>query len=499
MIGLDVLIVFVGLFIFFIFLGFYGASWRKGDLNKVHEWALAGRKLGTILVFFLIGADLYTAYTFVAVPSGMFAKGSLYFFAIPYVTMTFAVALVTMPRLWTLSRQNGYITASDFVKDKFGSLTLSVLIAITGIVAELPYIALQIVGMQSVLTVMLAGSSNAQAISEISVLIAFIVLALFTYHSGLRGATLTAVFKDLLIWITVIAVIVVVPISLGGFGEAFNKVTPDYVTLSDSLVPAYATLAIGSALALYLYPHAINGALSAESAHKLRVSTALLPLYGVGLAIMALFGILVYASEPAMDFLSSFPESSRGILVVPSLILYSMPGWFAGMALLGIFIGGLVPAAIMAMAQANLLTRNIIKEIKPNISPNSEIRITKISTAIFKFTALGFVFLVPATYSISLQLLGGIIIVQILPAVFFGLYTKSLRKEPLILGLVVGIFSGILMVAVANNFGAPTNSLLHSTFGSLYIGVIALAFNLIISFVGSAILNKRSPISVKRS
>jgi SSS family solute:Na+ symporter len=213
---------------------------------------------------------------------------------------------------------------------------------------------------------------------------------------------------------------------------------------------------------------------------------------------MALFGILVYASEPAMDFLSTFPESSRGILVVPSLILYSMPGWFAGIALLGIFVGGLVPAAIMAMAQANLLTRNIIKEIKPNISPNSEIRITKISTALFKFTALGFVFLVPATYSISLQLLGGVIIAQILPAVFFGLYTKSLRKEPLIVGWAVGIFSGIFMVEAVNNFGAPTNSLLDSVFGSLYIAVIALAFNLIISFVGSAILNKRSPISVKR-
>lgn len=499
MIGLDTIIPFVSLFLFFIVLGFYGKYWRKGNLNQVHEWALAGRKLGTTLVFFLIGADLYTAYTFVAVPSGIFAKGPLYFFAVPYVALTFAVALVTMPKLWSVSREKGYITASDFVKDRFGSLTLAVLIAVTGIAAELPYIALQIVGMQSVLTVMLAGYSNAQTVGEISLLIAFIVLAAFTYTSGLRGATLTAVFKDILIWITVIAVIVVVPISIGEFGVAFKDIKPNYVTLSDSLVPAYATLVLGSALALYLYPHAINGVLSAESAHKLRVSTALLPLYGVGLAVMALMGILVYAVPPAMNFLSGFPESSRGILVVPSLILYSMPGWFAGVALLGIFIGGLVPAAIMAMAQANLLTRNIIKEIKPNLSPSSEIRITKVSSTIFKFVALGFVFTVPATYAISLQLLGGIIIVQILPAVFFGLYVKSLRKEPLIIGLLVGIFSGIYMVEAANNFGAPTSSLLHSTFGSLYIAVIALAFNLIISFVGSAILNKRSLMSVKRS
>ncbi|HZS74175.1 MAG TPA: sodium:solute symporter [Candidatus Nitrosotalea sp.] len=490
MISPDIIIVFVSLFIVFIGLGFYGKYWRRGDLNHVHEWSLAGRKLGTTLVFFLIGADLYTAYSFVAIPSGVFAKGSLYFFAIPYVMLTFAVALVAMPRLWTLAKEKGYITASDFVKDRFNSRTLAIMIAITGIVAELPYIALQIVGMQAVLTVMLAGYANAQVAQEISLLVAFVILAAFTYTSGLRGATLTAIFKDILVWITVIAIIVIVSITIGGFGNVFKAVGNNYVTLSDNLVPAYATLILGSALALYLYPHAISGVLSAQSAQKLRSSTALLPLYGIGLAILALMGILVYAVPGAMNFLSGFPESSRGILVVPSLILYSLPSWFSGVALLGVFVGGLVPAAIMAMAQANLLTRNIIKEIKPNLSDKSEIQITKASSTIFKFVALGFVFSVPATYAISLQLLGGILIAQILPAVFCGLYVKSLRKMPLIIGLLAGIISGILMVEFTNSFGQLTSSLLKTMFGPIYIAVIALGINLAISFGGSMIQKK---------
>ncbi len=351
--------------------------------------------------------------------------------------------------------------------------------------------------MQAVLTVMFAGSVNAKTVEEISLLIAFVILAAFTYTSGLRGATLTAIFKDILIWITVIAVIVVVPISIGGFGYAFTDVKPYYVTLPVSLMPAYGTVILGSALALYLYPHAINGVLSAQSAQKLRTSTALLPLYGVGLAILALMGILVYAVPQAMNFLSNFPESSRGILVVPSLILYTMPGWFSGVALLGIFIGGLVPAAIMAMAQANLLTRNIIKEFKPDLTASSEIRITKISSTIFKFVALAFVFVVPATYAISLQLLGGILITQVLPAIFCGLYAKSLKKTPLIIGLLVGIGTGIYMTESANNFGSLTTSLFNTPFGSLYIAVIALAFNLAISFGGSYI-SKSSISDMKR-
>jgi|SRR5579885_883926 SSS family solute:Na+ symporter len=491
MIGQDVTIGFITLFIAFIILGFYGRYWRKGNLNHVHEWALAGKKLGTTLVFFLIGADLYTAYSFVAIPSGVFAKGALYFFAIPYVMLTFGIALVTVPKLWTLAHQKGYITASDFVKDRFSSKTLAIMIAITGIVAELPYIALQIVGMQAVLTVMLADFANAQVVQEIALLVSFTILAAFTYTSGLRGATLTAIFKDILVWVTVIAVIIAIPVSLGGFDNVFKNVKANYVTLPDALVPAYSTLILGSALALYLYPHAINGVLSAESAKKLRTSTAMLPFYGIGLAILALMGILVYSVPSAMNFLSGFPESSRGILVVPSLILNIMPGWFSGIALLGIFVGGLVPAAIMAMSQANLLTRNIIKEIKPNLPDSSEIRITKIASTVFKFIALGFVFVVPATYAISLQLLGGVLIAQILPAVFFGLYVKSLKKVPLIIGLAVGITSGIYMVEAANDFGPLTSSLFKTTFGPLYIAVIALAINLAISFGGSLVLKKK--------
>ncbi|MEM3857189.1 MAG: sodium:solute symporter, partial [Thermoprotei archaeon] len=151
---IQIVSVFIGLFIVFVILGFYGSRWRKGDLNQIHDWALAGRRLGTWLAFFLVGADLYTAYTFVAVPSGVFAKGSLYFFAVPYVCITFAVALAFTPRLWKLSKERNYVTASDFVKDWFHSRTLGILIAIVGIVALLPYIALQIVGMEAVLTAM---------------------------------------------------------------------------------------------------------------------------------------------------------------------------------------------------------------------------------------------------------------------------------------------------------------------------------------------------------
>lgn len=492
-VGADVIAAFGILFAVFVFLGFYGARWRKADLNQLSEWALAGRRLGTFLAFFLVGADVYTAYTFVAVPSGVFATGSLYFFAVPYVAITFGIAIAFTPKLWMISREKGYVTGSDYIKDIFQSRSLGILTAITGIVAVLPYIALQLVGMQAVLASMLVGVADANTIEEIALLLAVIVLAAFTFTSGLRGATLTAVFKDALVWTAVIAVIGAVLLRVGSFGPIFSSMKPNYITVPSGLVPGYATLVLGSAMALYLYPHTINGVLSAQSPHKLRLSTSFLPLYGLGLAFLALFGVIIYAVPSALSFLNNFPSSSQGIYVVPSLIINVLPGWLAGIALLGVFVGGLVPAAIMAIAQANLLTRNIIKEFKPNLTARGESRIAKWASAIMKFLALAFVFLAPATYAIQLQLLGGILIAQLFPSLFVSLYTGWFRKEGLIVGLLVGVFAGLFMALEANSFGVLKTSLFSTPFGSLYIAVIALAINLVLAAVISYAYRSRRP------
>lgn len=503
--------VFIAFFVVFVFLGFYGAHWRRGNLNQLADWALAGRNLGSTLAFFLVGADLYTAYTFVAVPSGIFGTGSVYFFAVPYAAIAFGIALVFAPRLWVVSKAKGYVTGSDFVRDRFNSRTLSILVAIVGIVGMLPYLALQIVGMQSVLSVIFIadGIGSGTFAQEISLIIAFIVLAAFTYTSGLRGATLTAVFKDVLIWVTVIAIIFAALLALpgGSLATAFATAKShaatgeNWITLPPTLVQGYMTLALGSALALYLYPHAVNGILSAQSAHKLRVSTSLLPLYGLGLAPLALLGIFAYSFPETLSFLTTnFPASCgcRGIEVVPTLIINLLPGWLAGIALLGVFVGGLVPAAIMAIAQANLLSRNVIKEFRPGLTEKGEVRIAKWGSAAFKFIALGFVLLVAnsLTYAVQLQLLGGILIIQLLPSLFLGLYTTWLKKEALILGLLGGLVSGVYLALAANHYGTSQfvgiRTSFYSILGSnlLYIAILALGINFAITLILSALISR---------
>src|ERR1700685_2855556 len=124
-VDVPALVVFGLLFTLLTALGFVASRWRKADLDQLHEWGLGGRRFGTLVTWFLLGGDLYTAYTFIAVPALMFGAGASGFFAIPYTVLIYPLMFVVFPRLWSVSRAKGYVTAADFVRGRFGSRTLA--------------------------------------------------------------------------------------------------------------------------------------------------------------------------------------------------------------------------------------------------------------------------------------------------------------------------------------------------------------------------------------
>src|SRR4249919_936196 len=130
--------VFIVLFLLVTVVGFMAARWRRGDLDRLDEWGLAGRQFGTIVTWFLLGGDLYTAYTFIAVPALVYGAGALGFFAMPYTIIAYPLVFVIMPRFWSVSHKHGYITAADFVRGRFGSSGLALAVALTGLLATMP-------------------------------------------------------------------------------------------------------------------------------------------------------------------------------------------------------------------------------------------------------------------------------------------------------------------------------------------------------------------------
>jgi solute:Na+ symporter, SSS family len=482
------LTIFLVLFALITWLGFAAARWRKGDLDQLHEWGLGGRRFGTLVTWFLIGGDLYTAYTFVAVPALAFGAGAVAFFAVPYTIVVYPILFLVFPRLWYVCHRHNYITAADFVRGRFGNRWLALAMAVTGIVATLPYIALQLVGLQVVIGGM--GVSGRGYIGDLPLLFAFIILAAFTYSSGLRAPASIAIVKDILIYVTAFAAVVVVPIRLGGFEKIFAAVPATKLLLAvpgpntTGAYGAYATLALGSALALFLYPHSITGILSASSGRAVRRNAALLPGYSLMLGLLALIGFFAIAAGVAglPEYAAGFKQFGNNF-AVPALFLHAFPSWFVGIAFAAIGIGALVPAAIMSIAAANLYTRNIHREfINAAPTDKQESQMAKWVSLIVKFGALAFIVFVPSKFAIYLQLLGGIWIIQTLPAVMLGIYTRWFNEWALLIGWAAGIVSGTAMFVAANL--TPTYSLAVGAFTFPgYSALYAVVLNLILTLV----------------
>jgi SSS family solute:Na+ symporter len=479
---IPALVVFIFFFALVTVMGFVASRWRRPKtLASLDEWGLGGRQFGTWITWFLVGGDFYTAYTVIAVPSLVYSVGAYGFFALPYTILVYPFVFMVMPKLWQVAKDNGYVTAADVVHGRYGSRTLEAAVAITGVVATMPYIALQLIGMAAAVKAL--GFEG-----EWPLIAAFIVLALYTYSSGLRAPALIAFVKDIMIYIAVIAAVSFIPGKLGGYAavftaadEAFKAKGSGSILLAPDQYVAYATLALGSALAAFMYPHTLTGIFASKSATTIRKNAVLLPAYTLMLGLLALLGYMGHAAHLKL-------ASNND--VVPALFQTLFPGWFAGFAFAAIAIGALVPAAVMSIGAANLFTRNFWKAyVNPDVTNAQEAGVAKIASLVVKIGALLVIIYLPTQFALDLQLLGGLWILQTLPALIFGLFTRWFTAPALLAGWAVGLFGGTYLTWMDGL--KPLHLISIGSFSATaYVGLIALVGNVLVAVLLNVVVRK---------
>jgi SSS family solute:Na+ symporter len=275
---------------------------------------------------------------------------------------------------------------------------------------------------------------------------------------------------------------------------SFNAENADAIAAGDataraSMPPgtaqwAFTSLALGSALAVFMYPHTVTAVLSTRSRSVIRRNAALLPAFTLLLGLVALLGFVAIAAGVEVDN----PQQA-----VPQLFKNEFPPWFTGVAFAAIVIGALVPAAIMSIAAANLWSRNIYGAfINRRATPAQEARQSKVASLLVKFGALAFVLALSNQFAINLQLLGSVWILQTLPAMVIGLYTRWMHRWALFAGWAAGMVWGTwLAYGVASptqeHFGGPLTNF-PGTDTRVYIGLIAFLLNLLVALVLTVLL-----------
>ncbi len=504
------LTVFAVLLVAMIGLGLVASRWRRPkSMHSLEEWGVGGRAFGNWVTWFLIGGASYTAYTFVLIPSLTYGVGAFGFFAVPFAVCSVPLVFVFSTRIWSVAHAHGFVTAAEFARARFGSRTVGTLVAIIGIVATMPYIAVQLIALQAVFKVL--GING-----EWPLLISLGLISITTFRSGLRAPALLSIAKDvLLVWLLLSAVLVVA--MSGGWAKTFQVddliFTHDTSPLSGLTLPqpttlTYVSLAFGSALSIFAYPHLLLGILAAKDRATVRRNSAALPLYTLALGMMALLGMFALANGvlPVDAVVKDGKIASIGDLntVTPMIFHDLFPAWCAGIAYATLAIAALIPAAIMSIAAANLFTRSIYCEFfRPRASGEEEARVGQWTSLVVKLGAVGFLLLLKPEFSTDFQSIGGVIVLQTLPAVFFGLMTRWFHRWALVLGMVVGLGLSVYMLYLTPALSPDNKVVLSPHFGSanfplvlagfhttsvIYTGLITLVINLAVVVVATLVL-----------
>lgn len=427
------------------------------------QFILGGRSFGIIFLWLLSAGEVYTSFTFLGAAGWAYSRGAPAFYIICYLTVSCITIFFYMPPIWRIARRKGLLTSADYFADRYQSPALGFLTALVGVVFLIPYITLQLTGIQILLQIAGYGAIN----SVLAAGGAFGLIICFVLISGLRGAAWASLIKDGLVLAGVIFAGIVLPIQFFGSPRAaIDKVLhvhPNWMTLTG--FPEnygtlwFATTVLLSGLGGYVWPHAFASQLAAKSPDTIRRNAMILPIYQIMLLLVFFAGFTALLVKPGLKG----PEVDQSFMLV---VQEHYPAWLLGLVAGAGCLAGLVPASAQILAAASLLSRNLLPAKEERVTQRTRLCIIVLALLAFLLWVFNRVTLV------GLLLVGYSGITQLFPGVVL-----SLRKRPPhAFSVAIGIIVALVLLTV---FAVQGTSVIYGA----NVGTVALAVNTVSLFV----------------
>lgn len=465
--GVAILAVSLGLcFLIMVFCALAGRN-RNSNLEG---WLVHHRGMGPLLLWFLLGSEIYTAFTFQGLAGYSYSKGAAGFYNVAQNDVSYALAFLVLPCIWALGKKYGYVTQADFVAHRYGSKMLGVLVALSTALIMIAYIDLNIEGLSAIFQVFGGGALSA-ALANI---VAFVVLAGAVFIGGIRGNAFQSVIKDLLMFVAVAAVFVAVPLHyFGGFGamyEAFSTKIPHYFQLppatAHKLGPTWLlTTVVMTGLGQWMWPQWFGTAFTATTPKALKRQAVFMPFYQLVKVAMVVVGFAAVIT---------LGTKQDGNLVVMRIMKDLFPDWALVLFVMAGMLAAVVPAGPIVMTSASLLARNVVQALRPATRDRTVFRMTRV--LVFPLTGLAlFLSLAVPALIVSILLIAYAFIAQLFPGVIVGgIFWPRATKQGMLAGLLTGwVICGALMF---------TN---NDPIAGFSAGFVALLVNLVVFVVVS--------------
>lgn len=449
----------------------------------LEQWAVGGRNFGRWLNWFIMAGEIYTAFAFLGASGWAYARGGPTFYILGYGALAYLVGYYILPAMSPVGKKYGLMTQPDLIEHLYQSKALGILTACIGVAFLLPYLQLQLTGLGLIIETCSYG-----LIPRVpAMLIAFTMVALFVYLSGLKGVASTAVFKDVIMMIAVVFFGLYLPIhyfgSVGGMFEAVEAAKPGFLALPGGTknldVSWVMSTLVVTSLGFYMWPHFAANSFSAKNPDVLRHNAVYLPLYQICLIFPMLIGftaLLVLA--PALKV----PD-----MAFMTIVQQVFPGWALGLVGGAGALACMIPAADLLLSTSMLVTRNIYgRTVGQDASPETIGKLARLAVLLLTGIALALAIFLP-NMLVNLLLTGYSGVTQFFPMLVFGMFWKKANR--------LAAYSGLL-VGEALVFGLILGKMDPLPFAGLNLnaGFVALAANMLVYVVISQLAYSASTV-----
>lgn len=453
-------------------LGLRGVRGVKMDPQ---EYIVGGRRIGTLLLWLLLAGEIYTTFTFLGAAGWAYGRGAPAYYILCYGTCAYIIAFFLTPLIHRIGRERGLLTGPDFFVARYGSKVLGALVALLGFVMLVPYVTLQLSGIQLLLHV--AGFAD----PLLAVGVAFLLIAVFTFVVGLRGAAWASVAKDGLVLIGVIFAGIALPAhffgSPAGALDAVLRDHPGWLTIAGPSSPSGITWVVSTtvltACGFFMWPQSMAAVYSAKNEDSLRRNAIFLPFYQLMLLLVFFAGFAALEIVPGLKG----PAADQSFMLV---VQQHYPAWVLGIVASAGVLAGLVPAAGQLLAAASIVGKNVLADYGIASGEAAQTMATRILVLVVALLAFGFWALAHQTL-VGLLLIGYNGITQLFPGVVLGVGAR----RPSALAVGAGIVTGIVVLIVFT--GARVSQLY-----GVNSGIVALAANIVVLAIVAALAPART-------
>ncbi|WP_406629251.1 sodium:solute symporter [Amycolatopsis sp. WGS_07] len=450
-----------------VLIGVLGFVGRRRPAADLAEWTVGGRKFGALTMWFLQAGEVFTTFTFLGMAGLAFSGGVAAMYALPYVPIAYVVLFFLAKRIWRMGKDRGYLTQGDFLEDRYSSRALGTVSAILGVVFVLPYLQLQITGLGLIVRLV----TGDRASGTLSMIAGSVLVVAFVLWAGLRGVAATSYFKDAIMLVVLVVLIIAVPAHFaGGVSGVFHKIDqlhPEKLFVHAGandhtwFITSMLVSAIG--VGLMTLPHTWPALMSARDPKVLRRNYTWMPVYELCLLLPMIIGFAAILVVPK-------GSDPNGVLL--TLSKDALPGWVTGLVVVAATATAMVPAAGILIGISSLVARNIARVRSERkqfwINHGTVVLASALALVLGIFRPDLLANLLLLTYSGS---------VQLAPANLLGFLKKvPVGKAPVFAGLLAGEVVVIWLTFVDTKL-----------VGTVNVGLVGLAVNVVVLAVAAVI------------